>query len=57
MTPKQFKAHSRKVRALEALQARPGTDGEKQAAEAALDRVEPGWRLSDEELLKELGAL
>lgn len=50
-----FDKHRSRVSKLKALAEAPGTPSEGLAAEAALDRIEPFWRLSDEELLKELG--
>jgi len=55
MSPEEFKKHSSRVRKLEALAERGATAGERQAAEAALDRIEPSWRLTDEEILSDLG--
>lgn len=55
MNLQDFDKHRSRVSKLEALAARPGTIAEGKAAEAALDRIEPSWRLTDEELLAELG--
>ena len=54
MTLIEFDKHCAKVEKLKALAERPGTEGEKIAAEAALDRIEPFWRMTDEELLDDL---
>ena len=56
MSPQDFKAHCVKVKKIKTLAERGSTEGERAAAEAALDRIEPSWRLSDEQLLAELGA-
>lgn len=55
MKTQDFDKHRARVSKLEALARRPGTAGEGKAAEAALDRIEPAWRLTDEQLLAELG--
>jgi len=54
MTLQEFDKHCKKVDKLKNLVERPGTQGEKAAAEAALDRIEPFWRMTDEELLNDL---
>jgi len=50
-----YRKHGDRVRKLKALASNPGTPGEGIAAEAALDRIEPDWRISDEQLLADLG--
>ena len=55
MTNEEFEKHCARTRKIEALAKRGATAGERQAAEAALDRIEPSWRLTDEEILSDLG--
>lgn len=45
------KKHTARVGKLKALVERGSTAGERAAAEAALDRIEPDWRMSDVDLL------
>ena len=56
MNYEQFKKEHERHMKVKRLYDNAGTQGEKDAAEAALDRIEPDWRMTAEEILKELEA-